>query len=177
MKFLGRPALASVTPKRVGWFAGAWLAKFAVIGGLAVAGCGPIGPIPGGALSGESGAASVVDWSFADDVENAQIETRPSDPHSVNTWFAAVGERLYVPTSMILGPKTPSKRSWVAHVDEDPNVRIRLGDTVFDRRASRVEDGSPEYQAARLALEARYEIAIVDRDPERTIWIFRLDPR
>ena len=41
----------------------------------------------------------------------------------------------------------------------------------------RVADDSAEYQAARLALEARYEIAVSDRDPERTIWIFRLVPQ
>jgi hypothetical protein len=40
----------------------------------------------------------------------------------------------------------------------------------------RVPDDSPEYWAARNALEARYDIAVADRDPERVIWIFRLDP-
>ena len=78
---------------------------------------------------------------------------------------------------MILGPMHPEGRSWVAHVAEDDRVRIRLGDTVFERRAIRVADDSAEYQAARLALEARYEIAVSDRDPERTIWIFRLVPQ
>lgn len=143
---------------------------------LVLLGCGPIGPIPGGALSGEEGAADVSDWSFADEVETAQLETRPEDPHSVNCWFAAVGEDLYVPTSMILGPKKPELRSWVAHVAEDPRVRIRLGDAVFDREMVRVDAG-PEFDAARVALEARYKIAVEDRDPEREIWIYRLDRR
>jgi len=144
---------------------------------LGIVGCGgPIGPLPGGALSGEVGPSEVSDWSFADGVENAQLETRPTDPHSVNTWFAGVGEALYVPTSMILGPKTPTKRSWVAHVAENPHVRIRLGETVYERTARPVENAA-EFERARLALEARYEIAVEDRDPERTIWIYRLDPR
>ncbi len=137
---------------------------------------GPIGPIPGGALSGKQGPTDVTDWSFADDVENAQLETRPNDPHSVNCWFAAVGENFYVPTSMILGPKEPELRSWVAHVAADPRLRIRLGKAVFDRASVRVEEG-PEFAAARLALEARYEIAVADRDPERVIWIYRLEAR
>jgi hypothetical protein len=154
-----------------------WFAKLAIVSLFVFAGCGPIGPIPGGALSGEVGANDVEDWSFANEVENAQLETRPADPHSVNTWFASVGSDLYVPTSMILGPKAPSERSWVTHVDEDDRVRIRLGDTVFERRARRVEERSEEYRVARLALEARYEIAVEDRDPERVIWIYRLEPR
>lgn len=154
-----------------------WIAKFVALGVLVFVGCGPVGPIPGGALSGEVGAAAVEDWSFADELETAQLETRPADPHSVNTWFASIGPDLYVPTSMILGPKVPGERSWVAHVGEDARVRIRLGDVVFERTASRVSQGSEEYEAARLALEARYEIEVADRDPERQIWIYRLDPR
>lgn len=78
---------------------------------------------------------------------------------------------------MILGPMNPAGRSGVAHVAEDDRVRIRLGDTVFERRAIRVADDSAAYQAARLALEARYEIAASDRDPERTIWMCRLVPQ
>ena len=156
-------------------FAALWIVKLVLVATFVFVGCGPLGPIPGGALSGPVGASEIDDWSFATHVENAQLETRPEDPHSVNTWFAAVGSRLYVPTSMILGPKTPTKRSWVAHVDEDDRGRIRLGETVFERRAQRVPDGGDEYRVARAALEARYEIE--DRDPERVIWIFRLDAR
>jgi len=153
------------------------VARLVALAALSLVGCGPLGPIPGGALSGPLGATDVQDWSFAADVENAQLETRPGDPHSVNTWFAALGPDLYVPTSMILGSNTPTERSWVKHVLDDDRVRIRLGGTVFERRAVRVSDGSDEYRAARVALEARYDIAPEDRDPEREIWIFRLDPR
>ena len=78
---------------------------------------------------------------------------------------------------MIRGPKIPTKRSWVAHVDEDDRVRIRLDDRLFERTASRVAEGSDEYDAARAALETRYEIAVEDRDPERVVWIYRLEAR
>ncbi|MCR9094428.1 MAG: hypothetical protein NXI30_09435 [bacterium] len=154
-----------------------WVVKWAVVIAFVFAGCGPIGPIPGGALDGEVGPAVVADWSFADAVENAQLETRPGDPHSVNTWWGAVGGKLYVPTSMILGPKDPTGRSWVAHVSDDDRVRIRLGDQVFERRALRLPYGGAEYETARRAIEARYDIAVADRDPERTVWVYRLDPR
>lgn len=153
------------------------VAKWAVVVAFVFAGCGPIGPIPGGALGGEVGSAVVTDWSFAQDVENAQLETRPDDPHSVNTWWGAVDGKLYVPTSMILGPKDPTGRSWVAHVSEDDRVRIRLGDRVFERRALRLPYGGAEYETARRAIEARYDIEVADRDPERTVWVYRLDPR
>ena len=177
MRIVAANALGRRMGKGIGTAAALWIAKTAVLVLLVFAGCGPIGPIPGGALSGEVVSEPVADWSFTDQVENAQLETRPDDPHSVNTWFAGVGPRLYVPTSMILGPKHPDGRSWVAHVSEDDRVRIRLGDAIYERRAVRVADDSPEYREARAALEARYDIAPGDRDPERTIWIFRLDPR
>ena len=59
--------------------------------------------------------------------------------HSVTTWFASVGPDLFVPTSMISGPKEPSERSWVSHVREDSRVRIRLGDLVYERMAKKVD--------------------------------------
>ena len=139
-------------------------------------GCDPIGPIPGGRLSGELGPGHVEDWAFAADEETAQVETRLEDPQSVNTWFVALGSNLYVPTSMISGPKDPSGRSWVAHVAQDPMIRIRLGDRIYERVANRVSDAS-EYAMAREALETKYGIDPVERDPEREIWIFRLDSR
>lgn len=174
--------LRSIIPKRVTsgkvgtGVVALWIAKSAVVGIFIFAGCGPVGPIPGGALRGDVGSVTSVDWAKATKTENAQLETRPNDPHSVNTWFAPVGGQLYIPTSMISGPNHPDGRSWVAHVATDDRVRIRLGEIVYERRAVRVPDDSPEYWAARNALEARYDIAVADRDPERVIWIFRVDP-
>lgn len=138
--------------------------------------CGPVGPCPGGRLEGEVGPASVSRWDFAEDLETAELETRPESPHSVHTWFVAIGERLYVPTSMIRGPKRPARRAWVDHVGRDPRVRLRLGGTVFERQAVRVVEAQ-EFGSARSALEAKYGLDSEERDPEREVWIFRLDPR
>jgi hypothetical protein len=157
-----------------GGFAGGVVGVLVAFGAVVLA-CGPLGPFSGGRLSGEVGPAQVGDWGFAQDEEVAQLETRPNDPHSVNTWFVGLEDRLYVPTSMILGPKDPEERAWVAQVMVDPRVRIRLGAQVFDRRAVLVE-GAAEYDIVRSALEAKYELDPTERDPERTIWIFRLDP-
>jgi len=138
--------------------------------------CGPIGPFAGGRLSGEIVRQPVSDWSFSAEQETIQIETRPDDPHSVNTWCVGLGANLYVPSSMILGPTDPSERGWVRHVLDDPRVRIRIGDRVYERSAHRVVDAD-EYETARNALERKYELDPEDRDPEREIWIFRMDPR
>jgi len=143
---------------------------------LGVLGCGPIGPLPGGRLSGEVGPPDASDWSAVAQEQTLHLETRPEDPHSVNTWFVVLGPRLYVPTSMIRGPKDPAERDWVANVQADPNVRLRIDGIVYERTAKRVEAGA-EYDDARAALEKKYKRDPEDRDPERVIWIFRMDPR
>jgi hypothetical protein len=139
-------------------------------------GCGPLGPFSGGRLSGDPGPAQVSDWSPWSEEETIQVETRPDDPHSVTTWFVAIGPAFYVPTSMILGPKQPTERGWVAYAVADPRVRIRVGGLVYERRAVRVTDPA-EYDAARSALERKYELDPTERDPEREVWIFRMDER
>ncbi|MBW2231349.1 MAG: hypothetical protein JRH17_13265 [Deltaproteobacteria bacterium] len=130
--------------------------------------------MPGGRLSGEVGPQDVPDWDFVADRMTAQLETRPTDPYSVNTWFVALGTNLYVPTSMIRGPKNPSERSWVSHIEENAVVRIRLGERVYGRVAGRVYD-SAEYERVRDALEVKYKLDRSKRDSEREVWIFRLD--
>ena len=40
---------------------------------LALAACGPLGPIPGGKLAGELVSEPVVDWSFTDALETIEI--------------------------------------------------------------------------------------------------------
>ena len=143
---------------------------------VALMACHPIGPCPGGRLTGEVGApGSAIDARLRA-LDKAQLETRPEDPHSVHTWFVVIGERLYVPTSMIRGPRDPRERSWVGHVAADPAVRIRLGEVVYERFAHRVEDAE-EYAAVRAALEEKYALDPAARDPEREVWIYRLDER
>jgi hypothetical protein len=143
---------------------------------FALAGCGPLGPLSGGKLGGLLHTQSVASWSFVANEATCQLETNPADPHSVNVWCVGIADRLYVPSSMIRGPKTPSERDWVKNVANDPAVRIRIGGEVYERVALRVREAA-EYEAARAALEQKYELDPADRDPEREIWIFRLDAR
>lgn len=141
---------------------------------LASGGCGgPLGPFAGGRLRGELGPPLVADWSFASEEKTLALETCPRDARSVQTWFVALESRLYVPTSMIFGTEDPAERGWVRCIEEDPRVRIRLGGLIFERRATRVED-PVEYEVARAALEGRYGLDPQARDPERTVWIYRL---
>ncbi len=148
----------------------AWVLLLGLVPAL---GCGPIGPLPGGRLSG-SVSGAVEDWSFVDDVETVQLETRPDDPHSVNTWIGRLGGTLYLPTSLILGADDPEERTWVRNALADPRVRVRIDGTLYGFEATRVDDPD-EREAARAMLLAKYD---VESDDHATrAWIFRLSPR
>ena len=133
-------------------------------------GC-PLGPFAGGRLGGEV-RAPLADWAFVDEHETCQLETNPADPYSVNTWCTGYGDALYIPTSMILGPPVPSEREWVRNVQADPRVRVRIGETVYELRAVRVEDEELAEQVL-LTLEKKHE----PRDPDREIWVYRMQAR
>jgi len=136
--------------------------------------CGPLGPIAGGRLRGPIHEGPPPSWSEIADVETIQLETRPSDPYSVNTWCGVDAGRLYVPTSLIHGADDPMEREWVRNVLDDPRVRARIEGTVYPLTAVRVED-EQELQRARTTLLEKYEVEADDHSAEA--WIFRLDPR
>lgn len=141
---------------------------------LVLPACGPLGPIPGGALRGAPANQPPASWNDYAGVEQIQLESRPLDPYSVNTWCGVHEGRLYVPTSLILGADDPMERTWVKNVLEDPDVRVRIGDIVYPLRAVRVED-EQELVDVRQVLLAKYEIES-DAHVEQG-WIFRLEPR
>lgn len=136
-----------------------------------LAACGPLGPFPGGRLRGSVHPGAPPDWSFAREVKQIQLETRPGDPYSVNVWCGVMDGNLYVPSLLILGNDDPGSRGWVRNVLADPRVRVRIEGTLYPLRALRVEDPA-EREAARNLLLARYDV-----DPDEhaaAAWIFRL---
>ena len=145
----------------------------ACVAGLACA--GPLGPIPGGALSGAV-APAPESWDFTANVQTIQLETGPGRPHSVNVWCLGLGARLYVPTSMVMGPVDPLERTWVRNVDADGAVRVRIDGQIYAMRAVRVTDPQ-ELVDVRNRLRTKYELERSTRGRDQTGWIFRLEPR
>ena len=144
--------------------AATWSLALALAGLL---GCEPMGPIPGGKLSGDVAEQLATDWSFAADLDTIEIETRPDDPYSVTTWCVAYEGHLYVPT------KDPDTRRWVQNLRADTRARVRAGDTLFAGRLVEVTD-PVEFEAVGTVLIAKYEI---DRPREdEKVALFRLDP-
>ncbi len=131
----------------------------------------PDGRIPGGRLSGEEVTGRVTDWSFTRENRPLTLEVRPSNPYSVNTSFFVLEGNLYV--SSILGGDS----RWAQFLLDDPNLRIRSGNKLYQVRATKVED-----QAMIDAIhEGRSQRpgGGTTRTPEQLarMWFFRMESR
>jgi hypothetical protein len=143
-----------------------------ILSGLFVAlllvGCGPVWMLPGGALSGSVQQAPG-DWTFSDAVDTVQLETLPRDPYSVNIWGVGIDSRFYVAAGEI------ESSQWATNIAENPDVRLKVGDSIYELRAVRVDDEA-EVEACLAAMKRKYDF---DPKPEQRAGagVFRLEPR
>ena len=144
---------------------GRWVATTAA---LFVLGCnGPFGLLPGGGLDGEA-AEVPEDWSFAGDAGQMQLESRPSDPYSVNLAYTVIDGRLYVNAG---GTET----QWAKNIAVDPAVRMNLDGALYALSARRVTDAA---ESERFG-EAWTGQSFFRRDPRKydEIWLYELVAR
>ncbi|MGH0036576.1 MAG: hypothetical protein ACQGVK_16235 [Myxococcota bacterium] len=130
--------------------------------------CGPMGPIPGGELSGAE-AAPPDDWAFSDATETVQLETRPADPYSINVWGVGLGPHFY------LAAGEGQASTWARHLVADPEVRLGVEGRLYPLRATRVEDPA-EIERVLAAMQEKYDF-VPDPEQRAQAWLFRLDPR
>ena len=81
----------------------------------------------------------------------SEIETRKLYwiPHSVTIVCAATDGKLYV------GARNPDGKRWVTNVDRDPEVRLKIGDRVYELRLVPVESADVR-EAVFSAYSAKY---------------------
>lgn len=143
------------------------LATLAAAGLALVSACnGPLGPIPGGRISG-SDAAVPAGWTGLGDSGLAEIETNPSDPYSVTIAYTIVDGQLYA--------NAGGKESrWAKNTVENPEVRLKIDGKIYDVRAIRVED-----PAEIASFGKAWTRDLFRRDPTQfdELWLFRLVPR
>jgi hypothetical protein len=110
---------------------------------LAITGLNPNQRRPGLWLKGDV-ASFPADWSFADKYPTIMVETHPwyFVPHSVTIFFVTDKGNLYLHADYPPGRTFPSGKSWTANVGHDPNVRIKLGNQVFDCQTVLVTDST-----------------------------------
>ncbi|MDE0037379.1 MAG: hypothetical protein OXU77_07435 [Gammaproteobacteria bacterium] len=107
----------------------------------------PIDPVerrPGTGLSGTLAVDQDTDWAFIKGRTRAWVETRTRYlvPHSITVSAWADDGKLYV------GCRECDTKVWPRNVARDDRVRIKIGDSIYERRAVRITD--PEQRAAVL---------------------------
>ena len=125
----------------------------------------PRSMIPGGQLSGEVFSAPP---SWADVPETIQVETRPSDPYSINIWGVGIGQHLYIATS-------DSGTSWSDFINADSDIRARIGSSLYELSATSITDPA-ERSSVAAAYVSKYELDKDDNWVDAGL-IFRLDRR
>ena len=151
---------------------------------LVLTACAPTVMFPGGQLNGTVAGENVSDWSFSDATSTVQLETRPSRPYSINIWGVSSGSAFYISSESWRGFLWLGDARWVAHIADDPRVRLRIGETLYERKAVRVRDAA-ELESVLTLFEKKYgsgtplERRLDDRAPEdwEGVGVFRLDPR
>jgi hypothetical protein len=140
----------------------------AVAAGVVFSACnGPLPFLSGGRLDGTVKPTPTT-WAFAEDFAVIQLETRPAAPYSVNIAYTQLDGSLYIYAG-------DTETEWVKHMNEDPRVRFRLGDDLYELQAERVTDGD---EIAAFA-EAWVSHSSIHRDPMEleTRWLYRLKGR
>ena len=132
-------------------------------------------------LSGELVEEIPSDWSFIADHPEVFIETRPwyGVPFSVTTVLGTRNGKLYVPSIYSEEAAFPGTKYWNAVIADDPNVRLKLGDKLYEMSATPVQD-IVEFQEGAGSLADKYDSWAGWLEDETTappFVIIRLDPR
>lgn len=116
---------------------------------------------PGTGLSGDLADDQNTDWGFVEGRTRAWVEThtRYLVPHSITVSAWADERKLYV------GCRDCDTKVWPRNVARDDRVRIKIGDSIYERRAIRITD--PDERAAVLGPAAS----------RPGFAVFRMDPR
>ena len=97
------------------------------------------GPVPGGRLSGEV-APLPADWApLTRGLDGmCEVESRPSDPHSIQLQCYTHAGAMYVHSHRWALAAWYPFRSWAEIWLEEPDVRVRLGSSIYELYAEEV---------------------------------------
>ena len=130
-------------------------------------GCTKNIPFPSGKLQGNLSDIPG-DWTEIAAARVIQLETKPSDPYSVKLWIIGFDDRLYVHAGA-------NRAQWVQNMHANPNVRLLIGDSLFELTSVRVAAQSEFDEFAEV-----YESKYGDRPRNENVseaYLFRLSPR
>jgi hypothetical protein len=131
---------------------------------------GPLGPVPGGPMSGEGVAEPMTDWGFIVERDTVELEVNPDAPRSITTWVVGYGGQPFIPSGF------GARKTWPAQLVADGRAVLRVDGKLYERQAVRVTE-EELLEELRAVLIRKYDL-----DPEGNFsgsatWFFRLDPR
>lgn len=138
------------------------------LAGIVVASLG-CGPVPGGSLSGTVTPPPAA-WSaeLPEGKKICEVESRPEDPHSIQLeCFLYEGQLFAQSHRWALASWWPVE-SWAAIWIAHPEVKVRLGDELFELEAVQITDTSQRESVLRFR---GYD------PPPPGIVVFRFEPR
>jgi hypothetical protein len=133
---------------------------------LATAGCSYL-PFSGGELSGTL-TPPPEDWTDVAAVDIVSLETQPSDPYSVKLWVLGVGPDLYVHAGA-------NRATWVEHIEANPDVRLLVGENLYELQAVQVKDQA-EFDRFAEPYEAKYGNRPRNENVSE-VYLYRLEKR
>ena len=149
---------------------------------LAAAGCEPQDRRPGAWVSGKPMSEPISDWSFVRNHDEIFVETQTwyGVPHSVTTTLAEADGVLYVPSIYRTEQPWPEEKYWTSNIERNPDVRLKIGDRILERRAIHITDPA-EFDTALAALAAKYgfwkELQGTRPEDRPNLHMVRMDPR
>ena len=127
----------------------------------------PFAVMSGGELNGTVSEVPE-SWELDEISALAQLETRPSEPYSINLVYVQMNGQLYIYAG-------DNRTNWVQHIEQDPRIRIRINETIYPARAVRVTNDD-EISAFAAIWTSR---GFFQRDPLAfdEVWLYRLTNR
>jgi hypothetical protein len=88
----------------------------------------------------------------------------------VTAWCVTVGSELYVAAD------DADKKSWVANVARDPNVRLKIGDKVYEQKLVPITDAATQASIDR-GFAQKYEYEEEETDDEMIVGYWKVVER
>ncbi len=124
-------------------------------------------PFSGGALQGTVTAAPQ-SWSNVAQPDIIELETNPAEPYSVKLWIVGHDADLWVHAGA-------NRATWVEHMEVDPSVRLKIGESIYELTAERVTSAK-EFATFADLYERKYGNRPRNENVEEA-YLFRLLPR
>jgi hypothetical protein len=140
---------------------------------------GPLAIVAGGPFtSGELVSGPEPDWSFVRDVREVEFQLL-TPPRSRTTWILDHEGKAYIPSGYMTTWWGRLWKQWPHEAEKDPRILLRIGDSLYERRLVRVQEG-PVVAPLLEQLSRKYaggrEIPM-EAVTSGYLWLYELAPR